>query len=89
MHGHQATEEISSEQKEDLCFSPPSLAETAEEFQHLGKGKVRNLNCPIYVAEDNDHLGLIVSGQDEEMKNVDIKIDLARQMLYNLLGIIF
>ena len=44
---------------------------------------------PLVVAEDHDHLGLIVSGQDEEMKNVDIKIDLARQMLYNLLGIIF
>ena len=25
---------------------------------------------PLVVAEDHDHLGLIVSGQDEEMKNV-------------------
>ena len=44
---------------------------------------------PLAVTEDNEHLGLIVSGLDEEIKNVDKKIDSARQTLFNLLGNIF
>ena len=43
----------------------------------------------LTVAEDNEHLGLIVSGIDEEMKNIDKNIDSARQILFNLLGNIF
>ena len=41
------------------------------------------------VTEDNDHLGLIVSGLDEEIKNIDKNIDSARKMIFNLLGNIF
>ena len=33
----------------------------------------------LTVAEDNDHLGLAVSGLNEELKNVDKNIDSARQ----------
>ena len=36
----------------------------------------------LTVAEDNDHLGLIVSGLDEEIKNIDKNIDSARQTLF-------
>ena len=32
---------------------------------------------PLTVSDDNDHLGLIVSGLDEEIKNVDKNIDSA------------
>ena len=38
------------------------------------------------VTEDNEHLGLIVSGQDEEIKNVDRNIQSARAVLFSLLG---
>ena len=41
------------------------------------------------VTDDNDHLGLIVSGVDEERKNVDKCVDSARKTLFNLLGNIF
>ena len=41
------------------------------------------------VAENNDHLGLVVSGLDEEAKNVDKNIDSARQVLFALSGNIF
>ena len=34
---------------------------------------------PLTVAEDNEHLGLIVSGPDEEIKNVDKNIDSTRK----------
>ena len=44
---------------------------------------------PLAVTENNEHLGLIVSGLDEELKNVDKNIDSARQILFNLLGNIF
>ena len=35
----------------------------------------------IDVSEDNEHLGLIVSGQDEEAKNVDENIQQCRSSL--------
>ena len=38
------------------------------------------------VEEDNDHLGLIVSGVREEEKNVDKKLTKARGSLFALLG---
>ena len=40
----------------------------------------------ITVAEDNDHLGLVVSGKDEEQKNVDKNIQSARNSLFLFLG---
>ena len=43
----------------------------------------------LEVTENNDHLGLIVSGTDEELKNVDKCIDSARKILFSLLGNIF
>ena len=45
--------------------------------------------APLTVADDNEHLGLIVSGLDEEIKNVDKNIDSTRKQLFNLLGNIF
>ena len=44
---------------------------------------------PLQVADDNDHLGLIISGKNEEQKNVDKNIDSARRSLFSLLGNIF
>ena len=43
----------------------------------------------LEVAEDNDHLGLIVSGRNEEQKNVDKNINAARRSLFSFLGNIF
>ena len=43
----------------------------------------------LTVSEDNDHLGLIVSGSDEELKNVDKNIKSARNSLFSFLGNIF
>ena len=41
------------------------------------------------MTDDNEHLGLIVSGQDEEAKNVDQNIQQARSSLFALLGVAF
>ena len=43
----------------------------------------------LTVADNNDHLGMIVSGHDEETKNIDKNIHSARKILFNLLGSIF
>ena len=43
----------------------------------------------IDVTEDNDHLGLIVSGQDEETKNVDANTQQCRSSLFSMLGSAF
>ena len=40
----------------------------------------------IKVVENNDHLGLIVSGQHEEQKNIDQNIQNCRNSLFALLG---
>ena len=40
----------------------------------------------IDVVHDNDHLGLVVSGWDEEQKNVDKNIADCRKSLFSLLG---
>ena len=40
----------------------------------------------VSVVDDNDHLGLIVSGLDEEQKNVDQNIQQCRNSLFALLG---
>ena len=44
---------------------------------------------PLNVSEDNEHLGLIVSGLEEEIKNVDDNIASARKTVFSLLGNIF
>ena len=44
---------------------------------------------PLEVSENNEHLGLIVSGLEEEMKNVDDNIASARKTIFSLLGNIF
>ena len=41
------------------------------------------------VTENNEHLGLIVSGVSEEIKNVDKNIRSARSTLFTLLGNVF
>ena len=41
---------------------------------------------PIEVVEDNDHLGQIVSGANQAIKNVDNRIKKGRGSLYKLLG---
>ena len=43
----------------------------------------------LEVSENNDHLGLIVSGTDEEMKNVDKNVNSARDSIFGFLGNIF
>ena len=43
----------------------------------------------LTVAEDNDHLGLIVSGINEEIKNVDKNIRSTKNALFGFLGNIF
>ena len=40
----------------------------------------------ISVTEDNDHLGLTISGTDEEVKNVDRNIQSTRNSMFSLLG---
>ena len=40
----------------------------------------------IQVAEENDHLGLIVSGLNEEQKNVDENLQKCRASLFSLMG---
>ena len=43
----------------------------------------------LTVAENNDHLGLVVSGKDEETKNIEKNIKSARESLFSFLGNIF
>ena len=43
-------------------------------------------NLSVSVEDDNDHLGLVVSGYKEEEKNIDRKIKKARGALFKLLG---
>ena len=43
-------------------------------------------SLPVSVKENNDHLGLIISGVREEEKNIDLKIKKARGSLFKLLG---
>ena len=41
---------------------------------------------PVNVVDNNEHLGLIVSGSDEEDKNIDENIHKCRKSLFGLLG---
>ena len=43
----------------------------------------------VMVTEDNDHLGQIVSGIDQEQKNIDLRMQKARNALYGLTGPVF
>ena len=43
-------------------------------------------NLTVLVKDNNDHLGLIVSGHEEETKNVDQKLKTAHGALFKLLG---
>jgi hypothetical protein len=40
----------------------------------------------VKVVEDNEHLGQVVSGKNQEMKNIDLKMEKGRKSLYSLLG---
>lgn len=40
----------------------------------------------VSVVEDNDHLGLTISGSQQTEKNIDAKINKARKSLFSLLG---
>ena len=40
----------------------------------------------VTVSSDNEHLGQIVSGHDQEEKNVEMRINKARSCLFSLLG---
>ena len=43
----------------------------------------------ISVVENNEHLGLVVSGLHEEEKNVDMNINKCRNSIFGLLGPVF
>ena len=43
-------------------------------------------NEKVAVVNDNEHLGLIVSGENEEIKNVDANVAKGRKSLFALLG---
>lgn len=43
-------------------------------------------NESVSVTQDNEHLGLIVSGENEEIKNVDANVTKGRKSLFGLLG---
>ena len=40
----------------------------------------------VEVVENNEHLGLIVSGLDEEQKNIDENLSKCRKSIFSLLG---
>ena len=44
---------------------------------------------PVSVTEDNDHLGQVVSGVNQEQKNVDTRIEKGRKNLFGMLGAAF
>ena len=40
----------------------------------------------LKVETDNDHLGQIISGQNQYQKNIDLRLNKARKCLFSLLG---
>ena len=40
----------------------------------------------VQVLEQNEHLGQVVSGKNQEVKNVDLRLEKSRQNLYSFLG---
>ena len=58
-----------------------------EYYKHIN---IWSLNGePISVTDNNEHLGLTVSGLDEEIKNVDKNIQSTRNSMFSLLGSAF
>ena len=43
----------------------------------------------VKVTEDNEHLGQVVSGTDQEQKNVELRIEKGRKNLFGMLGAAF
>ena len=43
-------------------------------------------NKEVQVTENNEHLGQIVSGKDQELKNIDLMLQKARKSLFSFLG---
>ena len=43
----------------------------------------------VKVVRDNEHLGQVVSGIDEESKNVDARLSKGRKLIFSLLGPVF
>ena len=43
----------------------------------------------VQVVEDNEHLGQIVSGKNQEDKNIDLRVEKGRKNLYSFLGSAF
>ena len=77
-----------------LIFGPDKTKVTVTGSKHDMQYYRENNIWSLYgeqleVAEDNDHLGLVVSGSNEELKNIDKNIHSARKSLFNFLGNIF
>ena len=77
-----------------LIFGPDKTKVTVTGSKHDMQYYRENNIWSLYgeqleVAEDNDHLGLVVSGCNEELKNIDKNIHSARKSLFNFLGNIF
>ena len=77
-----------------LIFGPDKTKVTVTGSRHDMQYYKENIIWSLHgetleVAEDNDHLGLIVSGYNEEQKNIDKNINSARQSLFKFLGNIF
>jgi hypothetical protein len=52
----------------------------------VARSNAKDTGNSIPVTIDNDHLGLIVSGDDEEEKNVEEKLKKGQNSLFSLLG---
>ena len=53
-------------------------------YSELSPWRLNDLQ--VTVSTDNEHLGQIVSGSDQELKNVELRISKARNCLFGLLG---
>ena len=77
-----------------LIFGPEKTKVTITGSNHDMQYYLENNIWTLYgekltVAENNDHLGLVVSGKDEETKNIEKNIKSARESLFSFLGNIF
>ena len=64
-----------------------TITGSKQDIQYYGDIKLWSLyGETLCVAENNEHLGLVVSGMDEEIKNVDNNIQSARNTMFGLLG---
>ena len=55
-----------------------------EYFREIAPWTINNENIDVVI--DNEHVGLIVSGQHSEEKNVENKLNKGRKSLFSLLG---